>query len=426
MSRITFCCGLWLLLWSVNCRQEDEFLPFEFIMGTQEYPLPSTGQPAKGRLYQDPTFLTTIERITEKADGYAGPGIENEYSRADPANCDASRLVLRANAGDYCLYDASSCALVRTLGCFSDCVQEPEPRWHRTDPDVFYYLCRAQLRSYDIDRDSSATIHDFRVEFPNCYAVTTKVEGDASLDRRYWCLMVEDSLFNLIAVVVYDRTADSIVGRQTGGFPDDLNWVSMDMTGDYCLIGFESLNYLQVWDRAMATATDLPAGTNAHGDLALNTAGEAVWVYQNTTSDRIACCDLATGSETPLLEIPFGVNPDIGLHFSGNCASTPGWVLVSTYGSYNPPPGSGHAWMDCQLFMLELDASPRVWRVAHTQSYTARDFDGDKNYFAEAFAAINTGGTRIYWGSNWRNYTAEYTDCYQVIMPESWAAEMPQ
>lgn len=411
----------------ISCKKDDTFVPFEYIMGTDLYPVPNTAQPEKGKLHQDPTFLTTLARVTQKADGYAGPGIENEYSRCDPENNDESRIILRANSGECYFYNPTTWEFIKQITAFSECVQEPEPRWAQTDPKVFYYLCGSELRSYNIDTDLSTTIHDFKNEFPSVYDITTKVEGDASLDRRYWCFMVEDSLFNLLAVIVYDRTADSVVGQKTTGFPDALNWVSMDMSGSHCLLGFESINYIQVFDRTLTTSLDLPPGSNAHGDLALISSflGSDVWVYQNTATDYISCCDLATGVETQLLAIPFNVNGDIGLHISGNCYETPGWVLVSTYGSYNPPPGQQHSWMDCQLFMLELKANPRVWRIAHTQSYASRDFDGEKNYFAEAFATINNHGTRIYWGSNWRDYAADYTDTYQVLLPYNWSAEMP-
>jgi hypothetical protein len=137
--------------------------------------------------------------------------------------------------------------------------------------------------------------------------------------------------------------------------------------------------------------------------------------------------DLDTGAETPLVPIPFDVNPDIGLHVSGNSSQTPGWVLVSTYGSKNPPPGNSHSWMDNQLFMVELKANPRIWRIAHTYSYTALDYTGAKNYFAEAFAAINRKGTKIYFGSNWYKATLpDYTETYQVILPDEWVSRMPK
>jgi hypothetical protein len=237
--------------------------------------------------------------------------------------------------------------------------------------------------------------------------------------------MVQDSSYNLISLIVYDRTSDSIIGQKSTGFPDEFDWCSMDMSGSHCIVGYGSIDYVQVFPPDLSASMDLPEGSNAHGDLALTAGGEDVFVYQNTATDYISMADLNTGAETQLIPIPFDVNTDIGLHFSGNCDETPGWVLVSTYGSFNPPEGESHSWMDCQLFMLELKSNPRIWRIAHTQSYTSQGYTGEKNYFAEAFAAINTSGTRVYWGSNWRDYTMDYTDTYVVELEANWVTEMP-
>ena len=135
--------------------------------------------------------------------------------------------------------------------------------------------------------------------------------------------------------------------------------------------------------------------------------------------------DLNTGVETPLVAIPFNVNTEIGLHISGNNAQTPGWVLVSTYGAKNPPPGESHSWMDNQLFLVELKSNPRIWRIAHTHAYISLNPLDEKNYFAEAFATINTKGTRIYFGSNWENYTLDYSETYLVTLPGSWLSYLP-
>jgi hypothetical protein len=169
----------------------------------------------------------------------------------------------------------------------------------------------------------------------------------------------------------------------------------------------------------------LPEGSAGHGDAALTADGRDVYVYQNVRNDYICMADMASGVETKLLHIPFEVNPDIGMHVSGNCAATPGWVLVSTNGAEEPPSGKRHSWMDNQLFMLELKGNPRVWRVAHTVSYTDKRATGDQNYFAEAFAAVDTGGTRVFWGSNWRDFKQDYSDTYQALLPPGWVARMP-
>lgn len=396
-------------------------------MGTNSYVTPAPPMPGKAALTQEPTFLTTLQRITEREDGYLGPGIENEYSKMDPANCDGTLVVLRGNTAAFYLYDAVSCKLLRQIKAFDDCdYAEPEPRWDPSNAKVFYYPCNMKLMSYDCGTNTSKTVRDFRSDFPDGAYITTKAEGDASLDRRYWCFMVEDSKNELVSVMCYDRIQDRVLGRKDTGFPDAINWVGMSMSGDYCIVGYEDKAiYTQVFSRDFAHTVTLPDGSAGHGDAALTWDGRDVYVYQNVRTDFISMADMGTGRETRLLRIPFDVNPDIGLHVSGNCNGTRGWALVSTYGAMEPPPGKKHAWMDEQLLMLELTAKPRVWRIAHTQSYTSDDYSGEKNYYAEAFASINTGGTRIYWGSNWRRYSPDYSDAYRVILPDKWPAAMP-
>jgi len=297
--------------------------------------------PTKGSPFIDPDFGTTVIRITDKAiDGYSGLGIENEYARTDPENSDGTLIILRGNDGEWYLYDANTFQMVKRLSNIVGGGEEPEPRWDPSNLKVFYYLYGTELRSYNVDKDVSTTIHDFRADFPFASYITTKTEGDASLDRRYMCFMVEDSSCNLLKVITYDKSSDRILGQKTS-FSDRIDWVSMDMSGDHCVIGYES-HVAQVFSLDFSTSVDLPAGANGHMDLALTSDGRDVMVYQNTATDWIAMADLNTGVETPLLEIPFGINVDIGLHFSGNSADRPGWVLVSTYGSIIPPTGSHH------------------------------------------------------------------------------------
>lgn len=403
---------------------------FSFVLGTDFYAPSDTARPAKGQAITDPNFHTQLLRVTDKdADGYSGAGIQNEYAKCDPENCAGTLLILRGNDAAYYLYDPSTYEPIRQLTVFNTCGQEPEPRWDPVDPLVFYYVCNTELRSYNVDTDVSATVHDFAPDFPDAAYVLTKAEGDASLDRRYWAFLVEDSSWNLLAVAVYDRTADAVVGQKSSDFREGLDWVGMSMSGQWCALGWDA--YVApltttIVSRDFSQVTELPDGSTGHGDFALTAEGRDVYVYQNTRTDYLAMADLETGAETPLVPIPFDVNPDIGLHVSGNADQTPGWVLISTYGSQNPPPDSSHSWLDTQLLMVELKANPRIWRIAHTHSYTSLDYLDEKNYFAEAFATINSTGTRIYFGSNWGDLSVlDYTDTYLVTLPEDWIQTLP-
>lgn len=65
----------------------------------------------------------------------------------------------------------------------------------------------------------------------------------------------------------------------------------MDMSGNYCVIGYGSRN-AQIFSRNLSTMKDLPAGASGHMDLALDANGRDVVVYQNNATDFIAMADL--------------------------------------------------------------------------------------------------------------------------------------
>ena len=408
---------------------------FNFITGTAVFDPASVARPEKCTTITDANFGTTIARITAEGE-YSGAGIENEYARADPGNSDGTYLILRANSGEWHIYNASTFEMIFQLtGHIEEGGEELEPRWDAADPNTFYYLDGSMLRSYNVATRTAGTVHDFNDEFPSAAFITTKTEGDASLDRRYWCFMVENEDYSILSVIVYDRTSDTVVGQKSS-FIDGINWVSMDMSGSHCVIGYEDSDAdgddvtppAGVFSLNFGSSVSLPTGANGHMDLVLASDGRDVMVYQNNSTDFIEMADLETGAATQLIPIPFDVNGDIGLHVSGNSSATPGWALISTYGSRNPPSGQSHSWMDNQLFMVELKASPRIWRIAHNYSYTSDDYNPDNpvNYFAESFATINTEGTKIFFGSNWEIFTdLEYSDTYQVLLPEGWEDNIP-
>jgi hypothetical protein len=70
--------------------------------------------------------------------------------------------------------------------------------------------------------------------------------------------------------------------------------------------------------------------------------------------------------------------------------------------------------------MLQLSQNPIIWRIAHTQAYISLHSSEEKNYFAEAFAAVNRKGSRIYFGSNWGRFEPEYSEAYQISLPDNW------
>jgi hypothetical protein len=401
-----------------------------FVMGKKVRELRRPGAwPGRGVPFKDPVYHTTVVRVTDRGvDGYRDKGIKQEYARTDPENSDGTLLVLRGTEANWYLYDARSFKKLRDLDMLGAGVQEAEPRWDASNPGLLYHLHDMKLMALDVRSGKNRVVHDFKREFPWGAQIATGSEGDASVDRRRWCFMVRkkagDDEWAPRVVISYDRTADRIVGRMKVTRPIDA--LTTSMSGRHCVIG---------WDERPATAhpfdlgktVKLPKGVTGHQDMALTRGGKDVSVYQNVDTDEIAMADLDTGRETSLVAIPFDVNPDLGLHFSGNCARTPGWVLVSTYSALKIQKGRRRSWMDRQLFMVELKRSPRIWRIAQVNTVTrVRVGGGDPYYYAEPFAAINTAGTRVYWGSNWEGGKIERIETFVALLPAGWPRQLPR
>jgi hypothetical protein len=301
--------------------------------------------------------------------------------------------------------------------------QEAEPRWDERDPRLLYHLRGMKLMTLNVVTGRERTVRDFSRDFPRGTYLMTGSEGDASVDRRTWCFMVKDKEWAPFVALMYDREADKILGVLRNP-PTKIDNISASMLGQHCVIGYDNGDGV-VHGRDMRRIRTMQKGGVGHSDFALTAGGRDVLVYQNSKTDFIAMHDLETGQETNLVAIPFEKNTDIGIHVSGNNVKMPGWAMVSTYGARNPPAGKGHSWMDLQLFMVELKARPRIWRVVSTFSILSLNPDGEKHYFAEAFAAINRRGTRLYWGANWAQRDLDQVELFMAVLPDRWPTLVP-
>lgn len=370
-------------------------------------------RPAKGASVYDPNFHTSVTRVTDRiVDGYTSEGIVNEYSRADPENANGTRALLRGTDGEWYLYALPTFEHLGPVSFRGN--PDPEPRWDDEDPSIVYFVEGPCLWRRHIGTGNDTVVHDFSADESRCAIVRTRFEGAPSYDRRYWCLRLEDENFNLLSVVCYDMAENRILGRLTS-FDPECDWVGMSPSGMYCIVAGGETVPNRSYHRDFTHPVNLPAGLG-HADVTQTSDGRDVIAYQNASTDWIAMADLETGEETNLIPIPFSDNPDIGLHISGHCSAKPGWVLVSTYGEN----AAALSWMDRCLFMLQLAENPLIWRIA--QTFCIREAGLEKDYFGEAFASVNTAGTRVWWGSNWNDAGAgvhEY-DTYVAELPSNW------
>jgi hypothetical protein len=176
---------------------------------------------------------------------------------------------------------------------------------------------------------------------------------------------------------------------------------------------------LMVYDRDLSSGRGL-LRVIGHYDPALDAQGREVIVYQDIDTDHISMLDLATGAVTPLWEIDFS-HTAIGLHFSGLAFDRPGWALISTHDD----DVAVHTWMDDQVFAIELKASGRVVRLAHTHSVVDENQPSEYYYWAEPHASVNTDFTRVVFTTNWGRFDTGEVEMFMIALPPDWAERLP-
>ncbi len=396
--------------------------PVPSITNFHIYQTPSFPEPAARVELTDPIFGTCVVRVTDRnkdiSPGDSSKGLKNEYSRVQSFNADESRILVRGLAGGWYLYDAVSLQPLGQLPIDID------PRWDAVNPDIIYYSQETRLMAYDTAAQQTKLIHEFANDFPGqqLTAVWTRYEGSPSADGRYWGYMVENQDWKTTAFLVFDLTADQVIARRAIQ-PSEIDSVTISPLGNYFLsyedafcepgaLGSETAPCgLMVYDRNLQNGRGM-LRIIGHSDLALDSQGREVLVYQDIDTDNLSVLDLASGQVTALWPIDFSNTP-IGLHISGRAFNRPGWAVISTHDG----DAASHTWMDDQVFMIELVKGGRVIRLAHTHSVV--DSNQEQDYWAEPHASANHDLTRILFTSNWGRSGTEEVEMFMIGI--SWA-----
>ncbi|GIK82815.1 MAG: hypothetical protein BroJett024_39200 [Alphaproteobacteria bacterium] len=367
-------------------------------------PAPSSAPPGLHEPFVDPTFGTTVMRITDPSQVPGKRRIRHYYSKANPLNANDSLAIFFGGDGSLILYDAATWKPIRELDIVSS---DPEIQWHPKDPGVFYFLdfagnspnVRAMYR-YDTKSGKKTLLRDFS-EYET---VRGKLEGNLDREGRYYA-MVGKKGANFEAFV-YDLQNDTIRRRLpvTGAMVAD--WISVTPSGRHVVMMGKDRS--RVFDLDMNHLRDLPLGTFGHADLCLRADGTEVMVFdgadhQLDNNRNINMADLQTGRISVLTRIGWGTTP----HVSCRNLAMPGWALISTQGPDRKYPNH-----DFEIFWIKLDGSGQVRRVAHHHS--SREKGG---YFSEQHAVTNATGTRIIFASNWNG--AIDPSSFLVTLPRS-------
>ncbi|MCZ8113530.1 choice-of-anchor X domain-containing protein [Silanimonas sp.] len=370
--------------------------------------VPALGKPVKGTSYRDPVHGTCGIRVTDHANEAPSNFARHDYSRRQAFNADNSYLIVQAMNGFWHLYNANTMAFIRTL---SGPAGDAEIQWHPTNPKALYYFDTnggMVLRQLDVDTNTSAVAANFTGKLPWADAARawTKSEGAPSADGRYWCLMAETSSFAIRGVFVYDLQTQTVVGsRSLTARPDH---TGMSASGRWCVVShLAGSGGTVAWDRSFTTSRQLHT-TSEHSDLALNAAGQDVYVavdYQANAGDFFMF-NIDTNARTNLFPTYISGSAT-AYHVSGQAFAKPGWVLVSTYGT-----SGSNQWLHNKLFAVELKSGGRILNIGHHQSRL-------NGYFTEPQASVNRDFTRVIWASNFGTTSDTDIDAYMMYLPPS-------
>jgi len=370
--------------------------------------VPALGKPVKGTSWRDPVHGTCGIRVTDHAVEAPSGMARHDYSRRQAFNADNSYVLVQATNGFWHLYDANTMAFIRTL---SGPAGDAEIQWHPTNPKTLYYFDTnggMTLRQLNVDSNTSTSAASFAGKLPwaDAARVWTKSEGAPSADGRYWCLMAETSSFAIRGVIVYDLQTQTVVGsRSLSARPDH---TGMSASGRWCVVShLAGSGGTVAWDRTFTTSRQLHT-TSEHSDLALNAAGQDVYVavdYQANAGDFFMF-NIDTNTRTNLFPTYLS-GTATAYHVSGQAFAKPGWVLMSTYGS-----SGANQWLHNKLFAVELKSGGRILNIGHHQSRLS-------GYWTEPQATVSRDFTRVIWASNFGTTSSTDIDAYMMYLPPS-------
>lgn len=397
--------------------------------------------------YTDAVHGTRIYRLTNAAtDGNGGQRLRHEYSRRNPFNCDSTRYLAQTTDGNWFILNAATFAKVSQAGSngavpgmAGDC----EAFWHPTLPNKLWFTEQnggMTYSEYDTSTGVTSTLFTLTGKMPSGFGSTgrcsTLSEGRPSNDGRYWALACRNyGTFAYIGTIVYDRTADSVVGWALGG--NTPNNVSISPLGNYVVFGAEwsgaggssSGNYVMPRTAQSGSGyigvSELAFNNPQHMDCALGPNGEEMLVYGAYDEDsgylRAYNMDTDTSIRLPVTLYP-AAGEATAFHISGVLSEKQlGRVIVSTYKSYQnsdpeDSPSPTVRYMYDRVFALELTTTGRVFHIAEHHS-------SGGSYFNEPQATSNSDGTRIVWASAYNGRSGsntEWTESFMAGVP-SWA-----
>jgi len=351
-----------------------------------EPPLPPL--PAAGGTFVDPTFRTTIMRLTDEADG---PNNQVGYSYWPTFNRDSTRAAVGTGDGQtrtlYRLDPVSFTLLGKQLvpPSPSGQMQWDDAIWSGTDPDVLFgHTIDGKLWSYDASAQQYSLVKDFATAFPGEY----QWQMSKSLDDNVFAFTRREyGTWAVLGYMAWRRATDQILLNESTVAVDE---VHVDKTGRWLYIAtgaggpgaIESRVADLLTGQIVADLTDdAPDQAPGHYDTGRGTImGDANWINAITFRSLAAPHQFRT-----MLDL--GLDWTQALH-SSMLAEDERWATVSFFGD------GGDGLFHREIVQVATDGSQKVRRLAHHRSVFAGYYDAPR-------ANASRDGCFVAFTSNW-------------------------
>ncbi|MHC4179419.1 MAG: hypothetical protein ACYSWU_18050 [Planctomycetota bacterium] len=353
-----------------------------------EPPLPKL--PEAGGTYVDPTFGTTIMRLTDAADGKS---CHHSYSYYPSFNKNNTRLFVCCD-GRPALYrfDPHGFKVLGKEPLFAGKLPSGhQPRWEDaiwSDRDADVLFCHEGLRlwSYHVGSDTYRLVKDFSGLLPPGHLA----QMSKSLDDDVFACSRQDPRWRVVGFLVWRRGEDKIV-LQDDLPPEGLDEVQIDKTGRYLVIKSarqgKGVVQVRVADLATGKIAELidnqPDFAPGHSDN-----GRGTVLGADNRKNRLTFRRLASPHQVrTVLELHNDWSQDYHVSL---LAENEEWALVSFY-TGNKLPSSGI--FRNEIVQVATDGSRRVRRLAHHRTVCREYWDSPR-------ANISRDGRLVVYTSN--------------------------
>ena len=373
----------------------------------QLHPMQPLAKPAYLDAVVDPSFGTTIRRITDAGTGNA---IVPMYSTIQAWNADESLMIVyKIGVGEHMLMDGMNYNVIRTLTDVSPKDVE-QIFWDFKDPNYFYFLeagTNAFIK-YQVHTQVKNTIIDLDT-ISNCNG-SINMGNDVQMmswDSDAFSFRCGNNQAYAYRISTGTLTTLDIANiNDTAPMPGSSGNTFYHRTNSYDANGNLAYN-LNEASTEHSCLGQLANGNDAHFTVAFANGP------QGGCGGNIVAHDLTTGQCFSIISEGQGYDfSQSGTHISALAHNNTqdGWICASMIGFDQ----DGNDLLDQELVIARADENNiQVCRIGHHRSD-----ENEFTYWGEPHPVISPSGTRVLFGSDWSGATdGESVDCYVVELP---------